>query len=118
MSPARRGDRTAPPARPGTYTLRFASSDAAKGWEELCREAPANTRTAFETIETNPCPVPATARHHQLRGSLATGAYGGRRLPQWQYEVTGSGRIWYLVDHSTRTCWIHYAGTAHPKQTD
>lgn len=114
----RRGGRAAPPPRPGGYELRFATNDAAKGWEELCRQAPANTRTAFEAIESTPCPAPATPRHHQLKGTLATGAHGGRVLPQWQYEVTGGGRIWYLVDHDTRICWIKVAGTGHPKITD
>jgi hypothetical protein len=32
--------------------------------------------------------------------------------------VTAGGRIWYLVDHDTRTCWIKHAGTGHPKATD
>jgi hypothetical protein len=31
VTAAKRGDRAAPPARPGTYTLRFATADAAKG---------------------------------------------------------------------------------------
>jgi hypothetical protein len=115
---AKRGDRAAPPARPGGYTLRFATSEAAKGWDDLCQQAPGNTRTAFETIEATPCPAPATSRHHQLKGQLATGTHAGKSLPQWQYEVTAGGRIWYLVDHDTRTCWIHVAGTGHPKQTD
>ena len=118
MTPAKRGDRAAPPARPGTYTLRFATADAAKGWEDLCRQAPSNTRAAFEAIETDPCPAPPTTRHHRLKGSLATGTYTGRALPRWQYEVTAGGRVWYLVDHDTRTCWIDVAGTGHPKQTD
>ncbi|WP_242002169.1 hypothetical protein [Kribbella steppae] len=39
-------------------------------------------------------------------------------LDQWQYEVTGGGRIWYLVDPDKRTVWISYAGTGHPKVTD
>ncbi|MGW6196243.1 hypothetical protein ACWF0M_08850 [Kribbella sp. NPDC055110] len=39
-------------------------------------------------------------------------------LEQWQYEVTGGGRIWYLVDVDQRTVWITYAGTGHPKATD
>ncbi|WP_275423995.1 hypothetical protein [Virgisporangium aurantiacum] len=39
-------------------------------------------------------------------------------LPQWQYEVTGSGRIWYLVDDQRRRVIVMYAGTGHPKATD
>ncbi|MFE7671432.1 hypothetical protein ACFU5N_04365 [Streptomyces albidoflavus] len=37
---------------------------------------------------------------------------------QWQIEVTGSGRIWYLVDTSRTTCWVTYAGAGHPRATD
>ncbi|MFY1686751.1 hypothetical protein [Plantactinospora sp. WMMB782] len=115
---AKRGDRAAPPRRPGGYVLRFATNDAAKGWEELCRQAPTNTRTAFDAIEVNPCPSPPTSRQHRLKGSLSSDAYTGKTLDQWQYEVTGGGRIWYLVDHEARICWIKYAGTGHPRITD
>ncbi|MEU1837190.1 type II toxin-antitoxin system RelE family toxin [Micromonospora chersina] len=113
---AKHGDRAAPPPRRG-YTLRFATNDAAKGWEELCRQAAANTRTAFDAIEADPCPVPPTSRQHPLRGSLAVSLHNGKTLPQWQYEVTAGGRVWYLVDHETRTCWIKHAGTGHPRAT-
>ena len=115
---AKRGDRAAPPARPGSYRLRFATGDAAKGWEELCRQAAANTRTAFEAIESDRGPSPSTTRHHQLKGQLATDVHAGKIMDQWQYEVTGGGRIWYMVDHESKTCWIKVAGTGHPKQTD
>jgi len=114
----KRGDRVAPPPQHGTFCLRFATSEAAHGWEELCRQAPGNTRAAFEAIETDPMPSPSTPRHHQLRGQLATDVYSGRVLPQWQYEVTAGGRIWYLVDFEAQTCWIKVASTAHPKKTD
>lgn len=117
MSP-KKGDRATRPPEPGRYTLKFATNDAAKGWEELCRQVPSNTRTAYDAIEVNPCPTPPTRRHHQLKGDLATENYAGKVPTQWQYEVTGGGRIWYLVDHDTRTCWIKAAGTGHPSKTD
>lgn len=43
--------------------------------------------------------------------------YRGRTLDQWQYEVTGGGRFWYLVDDETRTVWLTYGGTGHPPAT-
>lgn len=98
--------------------VRFATNDAAKGWEELCQQAPANLRVAFDAIESEPCPSPSTGRQHPLKGSLSTDTHAGKTLPQWQYEVTAGGRIWYLVDHDSKTCWIKLAGTAHPKQTE
>jgi hypothetical protein len=36
----------------------------------------------------------------------------------WQYEVTGGGRIWYMIDDARRTAWITYAGSGHSKATD
>ena len=117
MSP-KRGDRVSPPARPDEYDLRFANNETAKGWDELCAQAPGNTRTAFETIRAAPRPVPATERQHRLKHDLAWGVHAGKRLEQWQYEVTGGGRIWYLVDQDARTVWLVWAGTGHPKPTD
>lgn len=55
--PAKRGDRAAPPPRPGEYDLRFANNKSAKGWEELCRQVPENFRTAYDTIRADPRPV-------------------------------------------------------------
>ncbi|MBO0802848.1 MAG: hypothetical protein J2P25_07205 [Nocardiopsaceae bacterium] len=122
MSP-KRGDRAAPPPGPEEWEIRFHTNDAAKGWEELCRQAPGNTRAAWTTMRTNPAPRVASPRHQRLHGSLATGiAKGsmakGQVLDHWQIEVTGGGRIWYLVDADRKILWIDYAGPGHPRQTD
>lgn len=42
----------------------------------------------------------------------------GEELPQWQIEVTGGGRVIYLLDVKRRTVWIKYAGVGHPKFTE
>jgi hypothetical protein len=114
----KRGDRAAPPTRPDEYDLRFANNETVKGWDELGRQAPGNIRTAFDAIRANPCPAPSNKRQHRLKHELAWGTHNGKTLQQWQYEVTGGGRIWYLIDHDTRTVWLVYAGTGHPKTTD
>jgi hypothetical protein len=38
-------------------------------------------------------------------------------MDRWQIEVTGAGRVWYLVDREKATVWIDYAGPGHPKAT-
>jgi hypothetical protein len=114
MAPGKRSDRVAPPAEPGQWVLKYATAEAAKGWEVLVQQAPGNTWKAYETIRRDPQPFPQPERHHRLKGKL--GAVNG--LEQWQYEVTGGGRIWYLVEPDTKTLWIRYAGTGHPKATD
>ncbi len=117
MSP-KRGDRVAPPPESGGWDIRFAESEAAKGWEELCRQAPGSTLAAWTIMRLNPRPVVPSHRHHRLRGELATGVVKGRVLDHWQLEVTGAGRIWYLVDGETATVWIDHAGPGHPKATE
>lgn len=117
MSP-KRGDRAAPPPVGTEFDLRFANSAAADGWEQLARHAASNLRRAHDAIRANPRGTVAPERHHRLKGSLATGSWKGQRLERWQFEVTGGGRIWYLIDDGHRTAWITYAGTGHPRETD
>jgi hypothetical protein len=75
----KRGGRVAPPAGPGHYELRFATSEAVKDWEELCRQDARNTRAAYEAIESDPCPAP----HEDTAGTgtrlLGTGVAWLRR---------------------------------------
>ena len=117
MSP-KRGDRVAPPAIDDEYEIRFANSEAVEGWENLCRQAAANTRQAFEKIRAAPRFLNNPGRQHRLKGALGSGVFKGQEFQRWQYEVTGGGRIWYLIDDINRTAWIVYAGTGHPKMTD
>jgi hypothetical protein len=117
MSP-RRGEHAAPPPVEDEYDLRFASNQAAYGWEQLSRQAGANLRRAFDAIRAHPRSRSAPERHHRLKGSLGTATWKGEALEQWQFEVIGGGRIWYVIDDTKRAAWIIYAGTGHPKATD
>ncbi|MFI9385675.1 hypothetical protein [Kutzneria sp. NPDC052558] len=117
MSP-KRGDRAAPPPIADEYDIRFVTSEAADGWENLSRQAAGNLRRAYERIRATPRALDIPDRQHRLKGKLGTAAFKGQELERWQYEVTGGGRIWYLIDDQTRTAWITYAGTGHPKATD
>lgn len=119
MSP-KRGDRVAPPPGDGEWDVRFAVNDAAKGWDALCRSAPGNARKAWELMFKDPGPGPGKPndRHRPLKHDLASGSHGGRALPQWQIEVTGGGRVWYLLDAENRKVWVVYASPGHPKATE
>lgn len=68
-------------------------------------------------MRQNPAPPVQSPRHHRLRAKLATGSFKGRVLDRWQIEVTGAGRIWYLVDPDHTAVWIDEAGPGHPKVT-
>lgn len=117
MSP-RRGERAAPPAVGSEYELRFASNDAASGWDQLSRHAPGNLRRAFEKIRSAPRASDEPDRQHRLKGKLGSASWKDQVLPRWQFEVTGAGRIWYLIDDEARTVWITHAGSGHPRATD
>jgi len=49
---------------------------------------------------------------------LSVREVGGKTLEQWQYEVTGGGRIWYCIDDDRHTVWLTLASVGHPAQTD
>ena len=120
MSP-KRGKRVAPPAPPpgkGEYDVLFECRAAEVGWKELGNKAPGNTFRAWHEMRTNPAPQMQTPRHHQMDGDLAYGTKGGETFPMWQLEVTGGGRIWYLLDEGRSICWVKVAGVGHPKATD
>ncbi|MQY22781.1 hypothetical protein NRB20_59030 [Nocardia sp. RB20] len=115
---AKRGDRVAPPARPGHWEARFATSDAAKGWEDLCRVARSNTWEAWIVVTERPTTPENPARQHRLKDVYGTREIGGRVLDQWHYEVTAGGRIWYCPDEERRVVWLTLASASHPKGTE
>lgn len=117
MSP-KRGDRVTVPPRGDEWDVRFGSSEAVRGWEELCRLALANTRRCLEALRSAPRSRSNHERQHRLRGDLATHRHNGLDLEQWEYEATSGGRVRYVIDGGNRTIWIVYASPRHPKDTD
>ena len=111
----KRRERVAPPPAPTGWDFRYANSNAVTGWEKVCAAAPPNARTAWERITTDP--RQRTERQHRLKGSLGTRAVNGQAMEQWQYEVTGGGRLWYCIDDARRTVWLVEASPGHPKAT-
>jgi hypothetical protein len=114
----KRGDDVPPPPIGSEWRLRFATNEAAKGWGELCSEAPGNARRCFEALRDAPPSQLNPDRQHRLRGRLATATLGGTAYPQWEFEVTAGGRVRYLVDEARRTVHFVYASTRHPRDTD
>lgn len=112
----KRRERVALPPTPGGWDFRYPTSDAANGWEAVCSAAPANARTACGRITADP--RARTESQHPLRGSLGTRSVNGEMLEQWQYEVTGGGRIWYCVDDGRHLVWLTDAMVGHPKVTE
>jgi hypothetical protein len=114
----KRGDRAAPPPGPDEWDVLLHTSEAADGWEELCRQVPGPTWEAWIILRTRPTQPANPSRQHKLKLAVKSRQIKGRTLDQWQYEVTSGGRIWYCPDPETRTVYMTHAGTRHPKQTD
>lgn len=81
---ARRGERVTVPPPEGRWDVRFAASDAATGWEELCRHAVANARRCLEILQTEPRSAANPGRQHRLRGDLASHRHNGKDLEQYR----------------------------------
>lgn len=113
-----KGDPVPPPPAKGEYHIKFANRAASEGWQELMNQAPGPTLDAWMLMRTGPAPSVHNRRHHPLKHELATGVRNGKTYPQWQIEVTGGGRVWYLHDLNAMTCWVTLAKTGHPRQTD
>lgn len=112
----RRRDRVAPPPRRGEWDIRFEDNASAKGWEQVCRESPSSARAAWEALAAGP--RRRSGRQHRLKGSSRVGRINGVEMEQWQYEVTGSDRIWYRIDDEKMTVWLTEVSPGHPRATD
>ena len=112
----KRRERVAPPPAKTGWDFRFATSDSVSGWQKVCAAAPANARTAWDRITSDP--RHRDDRQHPLRGSLGTRTVNGVEMEQWQYEVTSGGRLWYCIDDKRRTIWLTDAMPGHPKATE
>ena len=115
----KRRARVAPPPRDGAWALFFHDAEAADGWEDLCKQARGATRTAaWEALTRAPRDRSNPARQAQLRLDLATRTIGGKEFEQWQYEVTGGGRIWYCPNPEKMIVLVTYAAVGHPRAID
>jgi len=114
MSP-KRGERVAPPPPPGGWELRHGDSTVAGDWELLVQNVPTAALTCYTALSTDP--LAYSARQKRLRGDLGTRTIGGATLPQWQYEVTSGGRVWYCPDPARRIVYLTLVSLAAPRQT-
>jgi len=114
----KKGDRVAPPLKPEEWDLRFGDSAAVDGWNDLCAQAPGPARDAYDALIRNPRDASRPGRQQPLKGSLASRTVAGQSLEQWQFEVTGGGRIWYCIDDARRRVILVLASTKHPKATE
>lgn len=113
--PARR---ETPRAAPGPWTVRPASARAQKEWLEATAAEPELMSTLRERLRLRPLDRSDNPnRTHQLKPPLAEKVVGGKRLPQWQHELSSSGRVFYCPDLAERVVWVTKVDLSHPKET-
>lgn len=84
-------------------------------WETLVHNVPTAATACYDALSAKP--LAYSSRQKQLRGDLATRVVQGRRLPQWQSEITSGGRVWYCPDQERRLVWITEINLGAPKET-
>ncbi len=87
----------------GTYPLVASSAQSKAEWDALLVRIPAAVKKAYERLSEHPL-EPFGTRQFPLKGK--------RLKPIWEYEVTGSDRLYYLVD-TKHSVVVLYAGK-HP----
>ena len=122
MSPDKgrsRSGGTGPDRAPaGEWTLRPAGEQARKEWETAVQSEPELMQRERERLVTRPLDRSDNPRRTaQLKAGLSHRLVGGKRLPQWQREVTSGGRLWYCPDKDARVVWIVKVDLGHPSET-
>lgn len=114
---SKRGSQALRPRKPGEWLVRHASREAADGWTNLCAQQPGTMASLYDRLVTDPRHVDNHVRQGPLRGDLGRVSINGTTLEQWQYEISGGGRVWYAVQDSDRMVWITKASARHPNET-
>jgi hypothetical protein len=115
---SKRGEPAPRPPKTDEWRIMLATSDAASGWDDLSRHAPGPLANLYDRLTHDPRDVQNPERQGRLKGQLATVKVKGKTLTQWQFEITGAGRVWYAPDDDGKAVWIIAASTGHPKQTE
>jgi crotonobetainyl-CoA:carnitine CoA-transferase CaiB-like acyl-CoA transferase len=113
----KRGAQAIRPAQQHEWTLRYASREVAEGWVNLCAQIPGVMATVYDRLTDNPRHSDNSVRHSRLHSNLRATTVNGDILEQWQYEVSGGGRVWYAINDATRVVWITKATARHPNET-
>ena len=112
-------DRQSRPAEADLWTIRPAGAQAKKQWQRAMEAEPELMEKERHRLRERPLDRDANPRRtHQLRGPLGSRTISGKKLPQWQHEITGAGRVWYCPDKEVRVVWVTYVSLQHPQPTN
>ena len=111
----KRGELVPRPPKKIEYEIRFATTNARKGWQDLAATIRNPLAEAWDFLTKTP--LARTATNYPLRGELATITRGDQTHERWQHKPTlkGSARIWFFVED--RTVYLEQVHTHHPNET-
>ena len=115
MVAAKRGELVPRPPKKIEYEIRYATADAAKGWQDLAATIRNPLAEAWDFLTRSP--LTKTPTNYPLRGEVGTISRGGKTHERWQHKPTlkGTARIWFFVDD--RTVYLEQVHTSHPNET-
>ena len=112
-------NRQSRPEEANLWTIRPASAQAEKQWKRAVEAESELMAKERHRLQERPLDRGANPRRtHQLRGPLGSRTIGEKKLPQWQHEITGAGRVWYCPDKEVRLVWVTYVSLQHPQPTN
>lgn len=111
----KRGELVPRPPKKTEYEIRFATTNARKGWQDLTASIRNPLADAWDFLTRTPLMKVPT--NYPLRGELGTITRDGKTYERWQYKPTqqGDARIWFYVEG--RTVYLEQVRTSHPNET-
>lgn len=97
------------------YEIRFATSSAEKGWQDLVATIRNQMADAWDFLARTPDMT--TPTNYRMKGELSVIQRGGVAHQRWQHKPTpkGTARIWFYVEgHVVHLEQVH---TSHPSET-
>ncbi|GAA4472090.1 hypothetical protein GCM10023094_03810 [Rhodococcus olei] len=115
MVAAKKGELVPRPPRKSEYEIRFATSDACKGWQDLVATIRNPMTETWDFLTRTP--LATTLTNYRLKGELGVISRGGTSHQRWQHKPTakGTARIWFYVQE--RTVFLEQVHTSHPNET-
>ncbi|MDN3459930.1 hypothetical protein [Rhodococcus sp. APC 3903] len=111
----KRGELVPRPTKRTKYEIRFATTHARKGWQELVAAIRNPLADAWDFLTRTPQAV--GPKNYPLRGDLASITRDGKTHERWQHKPTqqGDARIWFYVEG--KTVHLEQVHTNHPNET-
>lgn len=112
---AGKGELVPRPPKKIEYEIRFATTNAKRGWQDLAATIRNPLADAWAFLTRSP--LVNTPTNYPLKGELGTITRGGKTYERRQHKPTkqGDARIWFYV--AGRTVYLEQVHTRHPNET-